>query len=356
MYEEAKTLASLTGRDPFEITTISRDALLVTPYHRVANRLRETAREYDRHGSTGQGVGETRAYSLKHPPMAPTIGTMKTPYVMNRLLEALRDVYTAEFGELGIAESPRELTEQYFEMTKYMNIVPSEYIDALLDQGDCVFEGAQGVLLDENFGFHPHTTWTDTTARNARKLLGDREHRVIGLTRSYHTRHGAGPFPTENWGTVFLRLPELHNGTGTYQGHWRKGALDLSLLEYAVKCNDGVDDIMVSHMDYASQGILAMYGYRVMSSIRALRDGESNPFASATFNPIEQPKVPTDREEQELLGKFLSSHGTRPAEYGTLFNEKDVATAVEFATGVRPTMFAYGPTAEDRRIVQHAAV
>jgi adenylosuccinate synthase len=114
-----------------------------------------------------------------------------------------------------------------------------------------IFEGAQGVLLDEWFGFHPYTTWSTTTTLNARRIL-DRCHwggytHSIGVIRAYQTRHGPGPFVTE--GTDDYVLPEPHNGTGVWQGDFRTGWLDLVATRYALEVSGGIDCLAITHLD-----------------------------------------------------------------------------------------------------------
>jgi adenylosuccinate synthase len=71
---------------------------------------------------------------------------------------------------------------------------------------------------------------------------------VVGVTRTYHTRHGAGPFPTED-PALLPEFPEAHNAAGVFQGGWRVGALDLSLLYYAVEADGEIDSLAVTHCD-----------------------------------------------------------------------------------------------------------
>lgn len=112
-----------------------------------------------------------------------------------------------------------------------------------------VMEGSQGVLLDELHGFLPYNTWSDVTTRNALALLGsDREVERIGVLRTYLTRHGAGPFPTEHI-VPESRVPEVHNATHQFMGRFRTGAFDCELARYAIKCCDGIDSLALTHMD-----------------------------------------------------------------------------------------------------------
>ena len=107
-----------------------------------------------------------------------------------------------------------------------------------------VFEGSQGILLDERYGWFPHVTYGDMTPRNALDIIGDAPRKVIGVTRSYQTRHGAGPFPSE--GT--FDIDETDNGYGEWAGHFRTGLLDVPTLARA-RCEIEADEIAVSHMD-----------------------------------------------------------------------------------------------------------
>jgi adenylosuccinate synthase len=116
-----------------------------------------------------------------------------------------------------------------------LTLQTQDLLGALRDQ-TVVFEGAQGVLLDENFGFHPYTTWSRTTTENADALLdevGITNVERIGVLRPYQTRHGPGPLPTYDQ-RLTLDLPDPHNVFGEWQREFRLGWLDLTLLEYAV--------------------------------------------------------------------------------------------------------------------------
>jgi adenylosuccinate synthase len=111
-----------------------------------------------------------------------------------------------------------------------------------------VFEGAQGVLLDEWWGFHPYTTWSTTTFENIHEFLhADTELVRLGLIRAMPTRHGPGPFPTED--PDLKPLPTEHNKQNEWQGSWRTGWPDLVTLRYAIEVCGGVDMIGVTCLD-----------------------------------------------------------------------------------------------------------
>ena len=132
-------------------------------------------------------------------------------------------------------------------------IVPEQYLHTILDRpGTVIFEGAQGVLLDEWHGFHPHTTWSTTTLANADRLLAEADYAGdvtrIGLTRAYATRHGAGPFVTED-ALLTHMLPDARNGSHEWQQGFRVGWLDLVLLRYALVVTGGIDCLAVTCLD-----------------------------------------------------------------------------------------------------------
>ena len=258
---EAAHLAAIGVPDPFGLLTVDRRALLTTPYHRAANRLREAARSPEpgggRHGSCGLGIGETVAYSLAvaHD-AAPRVGDCQTPAVLAAKLGRLRDHLAADLAVSGLElpddlPAPEFCAEVYAAFAGRARIVGEEYLPRLLAAGPCVFEGAQGVLLDEWYGFHPHTTWSTTTFANARTLLAEAGLPAdgafrLGVVRTYTTRHGAGPLVTEDR-RLAASLPEPHNGTGEWQGAFRTGPFDVVAHRYALEVCGDVDGLVVGH-------------------------------------------------------------------------------------------------------------
>lgn len=338
---EAEHLAELGVMDPLKLIYIDEDALLVTPYHRHANRLREDARGHARHGSTGQGVGETRGYAIDNPESAPVMGDIYDEPRMTSKLFLLLGAYMDEFGPSFADDlpAPSDLASTYTSMLDFLQIVRSDALEAFLGRGDCVFEGAQGVLLDELVGFNPHTTWTKTTQENARTLLAGRPTEVYGLTRTYHTRHGAGPFPTEyvnnNW------YDEPHNGVGKYQGAWRVGALDLALLRYAVHVNGGIDHLVVSHVDYLEAAAETHRPLEWTDGYELKDESWSHWLKSGEIIG-----APFTLEQSVKLGEELSQ--VLPYTGGYLRSIEALDEAMEFATGIKPSVYSYGPTWKDR--------
>lgn len=241
--EEADMLGRIGVPDPLAGLTVDAGCLLTTPVHAAVNRRREDRRGDSAHGSCGLGIGETAAYALDHE--APTVGDTRDLHRLTRLLDRLVWHYGARCGRGLELPSVGEMVSVYREFAEAVRITDDNPLRAAL-AGRVVFEGSQGILLDEWYGFHPHTTWSTLTPQRLRALTADLS--VIGVTRTYQTRHGAGPFPSldPSWAAV---LPEPANGTGRYQGDFRVGPLDPILLRYAIRACGGVDALAVTHLD-----------------------------------------------------------------------------------------------------------
>ena len=268
MEAEADHLITLTGRNPFEATTIDENALVVTPFQRAANRLKELARGEGRHGSCGMGIGETMADSLAHGDQVLFARDLGDVDRLWRKLSFLREVNLAKVRDVvkqlsAHANAQTEigfllddfdwLLDAYLEFARNAHIVPSRHLTTILNRsGSVVFEAAQGVLLDEWFGFHPHTTWSTTTLANAETLLREAAYQGdvtrIGITRAYATRHGAGPFVTEQ-PELAKQLPDAVNGFDAWQHGFRVGWLDLVMLDYALKVTGQLDMLAVTCLD-----------------------------------------------------------------------------------------------------------
>jgi len=253
MTAEAAHLAALGVPDPFGLVTVDRDALLTTPYHQAANRARETARGAGRHGSCGMGIGETASYALRYGAEAPRAGDCDAPRVLERKLALLRDRLIADAGVAPRDVPPPEaVKDAYRAFAERVTLAGPGHLRGLLRTGPVVFEGAQGVLLDEWRGFHPYTTWSTTTFGNAEALLAEAgqpgDAVRLGVIRCYLTRHGPGPFVTED---EALGLPEPHNGDGRWQGRFRTGHMDALALRYATRVCGGVDALALTHLDVA---------------------------------------------------------------------------------------------------------
>lgn len=241
---EAEVLEGKGVPSPLQRLLVHPDALLITPFHLAANRLRERLRGEARHGSCGIGFGETvKDAQLGHESLR--VGDLlgdprpRLRRIQERKREELLDA--RGFPEFEALDSP-DLIEATLDQWSAWDPLLA---DRLPPHRGVVFEAAQGVLIDERWGFAPHTTWSDCTFKGAEELAEEPPIRV-GLIRAHSVRHGPGPFPTEDpdW-----PAPDRHNGTGPWQGRVRAGPLDLELLEYALACVGGVDLMAVTWLD-----------------------------------------------------------------------------------------------------------
>jgi Adenylosuccinate synthase len=327
---EARHLAELGVPDALDRLTVDADALLTTPYHRAAGRARELARGAARHGSCGMGVGETVAYSLAHPDEAPRVGDCLSPGRLRRRLAVLRDHYRDLFPDSGEpVPDVAGCVAAYTAFAGRVRIVGGDHLATLLRTGNVVFEGAQGVLLDEWHGFHPYTTWSTTTFANAETLLAEAGATGVRLAvvRAYQTRHGPGPFVTED-PVLTAELPDPHNGHNRWQGAFRVGHLDLVALRYALAVTGGADELAVTHLDVARRrpGLRACHAYRI--------------------GPTVVDRLPAgpagDLARQEALTRRLLT--ARPV-YRPL---TDPVAELHEATGLPVVLRSHGPTAADK--------
>lgn len=205
---------------------------VTTPLHILVNRIRETERGENRHGSTGTGFGETIAWEYygNEPLRA---GHMKNRRLILSWLHEYKDCMQLEIPDKQLEEIAEQLRSSF---EKTFKIVTDEQFSDEISSGHTIFEGAQGFLLDENFGQPPHNTWSTTTPANAKSILrkagvSENSIQVYGCLRTYATRHGAGPMPYEN----VVKIPEPHNATDEWAGNFRTGVWDWELLTWAIE-------------------------------------------------------------------------------------------------------------------------
>ncbi len=252
---EAEHLQSIGIDDPWSLLSAHPAALVATEYHAAMNRLRELARGDGRHGSCGLGIGETRHYWLRYGADAVTVADLASRRQLVQKLTLLRDRMLLEMQELPrldrtwaaalhetLPAPQADLLQQSMHRVSVSARMPAAET--------VIFEGAQGVLLDEWHGFHPYTTWSTVTPLHALELTAENgidDVTVLGLTRAYSTRHGAGPFPT--WDRDFTTtLRDAGNQPNAWQGSLRAGPLDLVLLDYAARiCR--IDALAVTCLD-----------------------------------------------------------------------------------------------------------
>lgn len=256
MLNEARALEQLTP-NVWERTSVDPRCVIITPFHKVVNRLRETTRGIYRHGSCGMGLGVAREWELRNYTVIRTIDVRNERNGVRNLLRAQRDAIANILGEECIKEiSIEDVIQLYAHWVGELN----GRVSVNLPRSEVtVFEGAQGVLLDEHFGIEPFRTWTDCTFKPAEWLCrtsGIERMFRLGCFRSYFTRHGPGPFPTEIQATpgelnpALTILPtDVHNTFNEWQREFRVGAFDMKLAKEALTNIGGVDGLVINHME-----------------------------------------------------------------------------------------------------------
>jgi adenylosuccinate synthase len=260
-------------RDAAARSAVSRACRITTSLHRAVGQLRELARGRARHGSCGTGFGETvredlagarlRAGDLDR---GPAVRRWLAEHAERMRVEAARlwACLPNVTREDAAARAARALLDDpgwadetaawFRDWCDRVERVDDDGARALVARCDAViYEGAQGVLLDEVYGLRPHTTWSDCTPGSAERL-----HRVLcpgaapplrwGVTRTYATRHGAGPLPSED-ATLRESDAEAANGDGPWQGPFRCGWADAVLLRTARAIVGPLDGVVVTHCD-----------------------------------------------------------------------------------------------------------
>ncbi len=252
----AEEIAMLTeaGFPPEERLLISRKAHLILPTHRLLDAASEAAKGRTRIGSTLKGIGP--AYMDKTGRNGLRAGDILQKDFMDKY-EALKQKHLDILKMYDYEGDPAEYEEAWFEgieVIRRFPLVESEYlVNGLLDEGRSVLaEGAQGTLLDIDFGTYPYVTSSNTIAAGALTGLGlspSRIGRVKGIFKAYITRVGSGPFPTELHDEQGEFLRRQGNEFGATTGRPRRcGWLDLPALRYAIMLN-GVTELIMTKPD-----------------------------------------------------------------------------------------------------------
>ena len=238
---------------------ISRKAHLILPTHRLLDAASEASKGKAKIGSTLKGIGPT--YMDKTGRNGIRVGDIELEDFKLRY-RALADKHESmiAFYDVDLQYNLQEMEEEFFasieELKKLTFIDSEEYLNKSLKEGKSILaEGAQGSLLDVDFGTYPFVTSSNTTAAGACTGLGiapNRVKEVYGIFKAYTTRVGSGPFPTELFDEVGAAMAKIGNEFGSVTGRARRcGWLDLVALKYAVQVN-GVTELYMMKGDVLS--------------------------------------------------------------------------------------------------------
>ena len=382
MLKEERHLSTLRVADALRRTRVDRRALVITPFQRAINRLREVARAADRHGSCGEGIGECMADSLAYGSAVLFAGDLQDRPSIVKKLKFLREVKQQELAELNPQLPDTELVWQeravftsmdciadcadvYQYFARCVAIVDEADIRALLAQsGTILFEGAQGVLLDENYGFAPYTTWSTTTFANAETFMREHDYAGevirLGVLRAYATRHGAGPFPTEDR-ALTSALPDQHNAWNDWQQTFRVGHFDLVATRYALDVLGKLDYLALTHLDRLE----TMPEWKVCTAYASQEECEDLvAYFEQVAGSISKIKIrwPANLEHQEKLTQRLwlcaPEYLALAPGFGGRRSQEDremYLSLIEEQLSVPIAITSSGPTAADKRCLREFA-
>lgn len=334
-----KELEALEKIDPTarKRILISRKAHLILPTHRLLDEASEAAKGSSKIGSTLKGIGPT--YMDKTGRNGIRVGDIELPYFTERYRQLvtkhlqLLNNYGYDYSRLPAME------EEWFQAIEAFNklqLIDSEhYLHQQLKAGRCILaEGAQGAMLDIDFGTYPYVTSSNTTASGACTGLGippNKIRKVIGIFKAYATRVGSGPFPTELHDETGELLRRQGNEYGSTTGRPRRcGWLDLPALKYAIEIN-GVTEMMMMKADVLS----------IFDTIKV-----------ATHYEYKGQKIdylPYQPDEQFLRPVYTELPGwksdlSRLTDYRDAPQQlKDYMRFIEAETGVKITVVSVGP-------------
>ena len=252
---EAKDLEK-SGHNLRERLHISKKAHLIMPTHRILDAAYESLKGKNKVGTTGKGIGPT--YTDK---------TSRNGLRVGDILDGFEEKYTArkerhlsilrsigfEYDEAAFAETEKVWMEG-IEYLKSFHIVDSEHeIGGILKAGKTILaEGAQGTMLDVDFGSYPFVTSSNTICAGACTGLGigpNKIGEVFGIMKAYCTRVGAGPFPTELFDETGQKMRDIGHEYGAVTGRERRcGWIDLVALRYSIMVN-GVTQLIMMKSD-----------------------------------------------------------------------------------------------------------
>lgn len=232
------------GIDPY--VYLDRRAIVTTPFDVFINQFIEARRARGRHGSCGVGINETVTRSLRSPELRVEVADLLEPAKLEHRLTSICQAWLPDrLRELNVVAEEEEGVKSFLERSQDIIQRFLQDVEQVLSKSmtcsscpakynNLIFEGAQGLLLDEaRIDLYPHLTRSRTGLTNvielARALKIDHLD-VSYITRTYLTRHGAGPLPGEESWT----FPDLTNIPNMFQGHLRFATLDLEQLAYSI--------------------------------------------------------------------------------------------------------------------------
>jgi adenylosuccinate synthase len=254
---ELKRLKAVTQVSPQNLK-LSESATIITQYHRLLDSARESQGP-EKIGTTGKGIGP--AYEDKISRRGVKVKDLFDKDILIRRLSSGFAEKAMLFKHLYQMDCPRleEEVERLYKLGQELKDYVCDtfsLIDNALHQGQKIlYEGAQGILLDIDYGTYPYVTSSSTAAAGIFTGAGIPQHpleQVIGVAKAYTTRVGEGPFPTELFDEIGTRIQTTGKEFGATTGRKRRcGWLDLPLLKYAAKCSQ-LTSLAITKLDILS--------------------------------------------------------------------------------------------------------
>lgn len=265
---EAESLAA-SGHDLTKRLCISKKAHLILPTHRMLDAAYEAAKGDAKIGTTGKGIGPTYADKISR-------NGVRVGDILHNFEEkyaVAKAKHEAILRSLNYEYDITALEKEWFEAIDFLKkfqLIDSEHtINNLLKEGKSVLaEGAQGTMLDIDFGSYPFVTSSNTVCAGACTGLGIAPNKigeVYGIFKAYCTRVGAGPFPTELFDETGDKMCTLGCEFGSVTGRKRRcGWIDLVALRYAIMI-DGVTQLIMMKSDVLDsfETIKACVAYKI---------------------------------------------------------------------------------------------
>ncbi len=335
--DEAKDLER-SGHELKSRLHISRKAHLIMPTHRILDAALEAAKGKSKVGTTGKGIGPTYTDKISRNGLrvGDIFNNFEEKYAAHKARheQMLRDLHYTDYD---ITEVEKKWMEG-IEYLKQFPIVDSEHeINRLLKEGKSILcEGAQGTMLDVDFGSYPFVTSSNTICAGACTGLGigpNKIGEVYGIMKAYCTRVVAGPFPTELFNETGATIRQLGHEYGAVTGRERRcGWIDLVALRYSIMVN-GVTQLIMMKSD-------VLDGFdTIKACVAYTKDGElTEDFPYDIERGIEPVYV-------ELKGwKTDMTHFTSEEQFPPEFNEYVTFLEQQLATPIK--IISIGPDRE----------
>jgi adenylosuccinate synthase len=331
------------SRNGFDLTNklfISKKAHLILPTHRLIDAASESAKGDTKIGSTLKGIGPTYRDKIGRDGLrvGDLLENFESKYQIrkNQHLQLLETFYHFDYKEQ-LEKMEAEWFDSILVLKKFPFIDSENYINKALAEGKSIIaEGAQGTMLDIDFGSYPFVTSSNTICAGACTGLGlapQKIGKVYGIFKAYCTRVGMGPFPTELLNETGDHLRKNGNEYGSTTGRPRRcGWLDLVALNYSIMINGATDLIMMKADVMDDFDVIKICtGYKINGEITTDFPYELNENVEPVF--IDMPGWKSDLTK-------LSSENQFPKELKAYMN------FIEEKTGVPITIISVGPNRE----------